>query len=433
MRQRVLAALSLAVFALASNPAHALEAREVFKSADPSIVVVLAVGRGGDSLGSGVIVEPLGVVTSCHVVEEATKITVVQGYVQRSARIRFQDSARDLCQLRLDDTFPEGRPATLVGSWKELEPGQQVFAVSAPRGLERTITVGIISALREMQAGAPPLIQTDAAVSPGSSGGGLFDQNARLVGIITFQFKEGQNLNFAIPADWIRELAERNRDRLTDPGPPAVAGNTVPVPSSAGSEPSNAFARPGDKWNYRVLDSGRAVRRYTIQISDVNGARLRERITVAGFNGFLGEREVETGLVTTRFQPLVTLPGGYSLLEFSPYLPADMPLKAGQSWKGVALEYYTAATGAGKQTTSVDARVVGRESVAVPAGRFDAWKIQTLGDGPGYQGMRADIKTTMWYAPTMRRAVKAEIEVVVRGVTQQGRETHELVSFEPAR
>ena len=71
-------------------------------------------------------------------------------------------------------------------SSSELEVGQQVFAIGSPRGLEHTLTRGIISALRETKTKTSRLIQTDAAISPGSSGGGLFDQEARLIGITTF-------------------------------------------------------------------------------------------------------------------------------------------------------------------------------------------------------------------------------------------------------
>src|SRR5258708_5709048 len=104
-----LCAVGLSLFA---QTVFALEANEIFKRADPSIVVILAQAsrRDDDKLGSGVLVEPLDVVTSCHVVGGAVRITVKQGSVQRSAKLRFQDAARDLCQIRLDDAFPSGKP-----------------------------------------------------------------------------------------------------------------------------------------------------------------------------------------------------------------------------------------------------------------------------------------------------------------------------------
>jgi hypothetical protein len=426
MRQPVLA-ISMAV-AAATVPcsARALDAREVFKAADPSIVVVLAATKAGDNLGSGVLVDTLDAVTSCHVVDEATKITVVQGYVQRSARVRFQDGARDLCQLRLDDALPEGRPATLLGSWKELEPGQQVFAVGAPRGLERTITVGIVSALREMQAGAAPLIQTDAAVSSGSSGGGLFDQNAKLVGIITFGFKDGQNLNFAIPADWIRELPERNRDRLSD-APPAAGGAGAEGATSAPTANQTGFVRPGDRWTYRLALQQRTIGKVTITADSVDSGHVNERVSMDISKSFSAERRVDTAFRVERFQPSLVLAGGYQMAELAPYFPPETALKAGQTWKGVPGEFVVYPVG--RQSLSSDVRVVGREKVRVPAGQYDAWRVETVSTPVTYNGNQIRIKCTYWYSPGISRAVKIVVFSESGYAVVQSTETYELSAF----
>ncbi len=76
-----------------------------------------------------------------------------------------------------------------------------------PRSLN-SASEGLISALRETTKGA--IIPTSAPVSPGSSGGGLFNSSAQLVGIVTFQRKSGQNLNFALPATWISDMSNRD-------------------------------------------------------------------------------------------------------------------------------------------------------------------------------------------------------------------------------
>jgi tetratricopeptide (TPR) repeat protein len=76
--------------------------------------------------------------------------------------------------------------------------------MGAPEGLELTLSEGLISGLREFEGGL--VVQTSAAISPGSSGGGLFDARGQLVGITTFYLKEGQNLNFALPGDWAQSL-----------------------------------------------------------------------------------------------------------------------------------------------------------------------------------------------------------------------------------
>jgi len=131
--------ITLVAFAVTSHllpSASAMEAGAVFKQADPSIVVVFAEGARPEDrgMGSGVLIEAREVVTNGHVVSKASKIFVAQGDVKRSARIRFQDAARDLCQIRLDDGFPSGKPVTKLVPSPELEVGQQVFAIGSPRG-----------------------------------------------------------------------------------------------------------------------------------------------------------------------------------------------------------------------------------------------------------------------------------------------------------
>ncbi len=79
-----------------------------------------------------------------------------------------------------------------------------MFAIGAPRGLELTMSDGIVSGLRHIDGTL--VIQTNAAISPGSSGGGLFNEDAQLIGITTWLIRESQNLNFALSADLIPEL-----------------------------------------------------------------------------------------------------------------------------------------------------------------------------------------------------------------------------------
>jgi len=88
-----------------------------------------------------------------------------------------------------------------------LAVGERVYAIGAPEGLELTLSEGVISGLRDFDGAH--VIQTSAPVSPGSSGGGLFDAHGHLIGITTFSMKEGQNLNFALPTEWVDALVKR--------------------------------------------------------------------------------------------------------------------------------------------------------------------------------------------------------------------------------
>ena len=182
---------------------------EVFRQVAASIVVVEVSGVKGEaiSLGSGVIIAPGQIITNCHVIKDGKTFTIRQsnqtGNQPQPAALRYQDIDRDLCQL--EATGFKGLPATMAIS--KLKTGQRVYAIGAPQGLELTISEGLISSLRELDGAQ--YIQTTAAISPGSSGGGLFDENGGLIGITTFYFAEGQNFNFALPAAWIAELPKR--------------------------------------------------------------------------------------------------------------------------------------------------------------------------------------------------------------------------------
>jgi len=155
-------------------------------------------------LGSGVVVGTGQVITNCHVATAGGTLAVKVGGEQFSASVEVADEEYDLCRLSVMGLTA---PAVPIGSIDSLKTGQKVYALGAPQGLELTISDGIVSAFREMPQGR--IIQTTAPISPGSSGGPLFDAYGRLVGIMTFQHRSGQNLNFAVPADWIGQVRSR--------------------------------------------------------------------------------------------------------------------------------------------------------------------------------------------------------------------------------
>ncbi len=117
------------------------------------------------------------------------------------ASIARLDPDHDLCELNSPGL---SAPPVLVRASSSLAVGERVYAIGAPEGLELTLSEGVISGLRDYEGGH--VIQTSAAVSPGSRGGGLFDTEGRLIGITTFSMKEGQNLNFALPGEWAQAL-----------------------------------------------------------------------------------------------------------------------------------------------------------------------------------------------------------------------------------
>lgn len=190
--------------------AHAKSASDIFQTASPSIVIVLALDTSGKerSLGSGVIISKNLVITNCHVISNASRIYVkVRGKVHQ-AKLRHSDPDRDVCSVTVNEL--NGNPITF-GKTSHIKVGERVYTIGTPKGLELTLSEGIISSLRKVQGGQ--YIQITAPISPGSSGGGLFDENGKLIGLPTFYLKDGQQLNFALPVEWIEELPARHGKR----------------------------------------------------------------------------------------------------------------------------------------------------------------------------------------------------------------------------
>jgi predicted TPR repeat methyltransferase len=181
---------------------HGLTPAQVFDKVKDTVVVVKTLDAQGKvkSQGSGVLLSSGGVATNCHVVEGGASYRVGRGKQLVSATLYAEDADKDICILAAKGIA--GKPAQL-GKTASLKVGDPVYAVGAPQGLELSLSNGIVSQLR---GGPPPFIQTTAAISPGSSGGGLFDGEGRLVGLTTLYVKGGQNLNFAMPVEWIGEV-----------------------------------------------------------------------------------------------------------------------------------------------------------------------------------------------------------------------------------
>ena len=203
MRENIPSVIRLigSVFFLATLPAqvHALTPDQVFDKVKDSIVVVKTLDAQGrlKGQGSGVLLPSGKIATNCRVVEGGASFHVGQGKELVRATLYAEDGDKDICLLNAKGIT--GIPVQL-GKAAGLKVGVPVYAVGAPQGLELSLSDGIVAQLR---GGPPPLIRTTAAISPGSSGGGLFDEEGRLVGLTTLYLEGGQNLNFAMPVEWI--------------------------------------------------------------------------------------------------------------------------------------------------------------------------------------------------------------------------------------
>ncbi len=174
------------------------------------------------SLGSGVIVQKNGnkvfILTNNHVVRDAKSITVrFDRHTERKAKLIGSDSKTDIAVVEVDVSGINDidKRIAKLGSSDNLKVGQIVIAIGNPYGLERTITVGVISALKRSIGITQyeSFIQTDAAINPGNSGGPLINIRGEVIGINTAIVAEGQGLGFAIPinlAKWVMEQIIEN-------------------------------------------------------------------------------------------------------------------------------------------------------------------------------------------------------------------------------
>ena len=176
---------------------------------------------GAEGAGSGVIITPDGfVLTNNHVVENSggLEVSLTDGRTF-DAQVVGTDPATDLAVIRISDG---GLPASELGDSDLLKVGQLVIAIGNPLGFQSTVSAGVVSALgRSLRSQSGRLIdgviQTDAALNPGNSGGPLVDSRGRVVGINTAMIYMAQGISFAIPintARWVvTELVMHGRVR----------------------------------------------------------------------------------------------------------------------------------------------------------------------------------------------------------------------------
>jgi S1-C subfamily serine protease len=203
----------------------------------PAVVRVETRAANGKTggVGSGVVIAPDGLVlTNSHVVDGAKEVRLLdaEGRVM-DARILGEDADTDLALLRAGSA--RNLPSATLGDSKKLRRGQLVVAIGNPLGFESTVTAGVISALgRSLRARSGRLIedvvQTDAALNPGNSGGPLVSSRGQVIGINTAIIQGAQGICFAVASNTaqfvLSELLQHGRVRR---GYIGVSGQTTPV------------------------------------------------------------------------------------------------------------------------------------------------------------------------------------------------------------
>ncbi|HSB07518.1 MAG TPA: tetratricopeptide repeat protein [Thermodesulfobacteriota bacterium] len=180
----------------------------IIRKIEPSIVSILILNKEGkiSGQGSGFFINQEGdVITSRHVLEGASRANVItsggKGYTIK--KVTAEDPEGDLILISIDLEGDRIQPLNVSST--SPETGERVIIIGTPLGLERTVSDGIVSAVRDVP-GFGKIIQVTAPISPGSSGSPVVNMRGEVIGIATFFIIAGQNLNFAIPGERIAKL-----------------------------------------------------------------------------------------------------------------------------------------------------------------------------------------------------------------------------------
>ena len=249
--------------------ANAQTPQQIAKKAFGSTVLLVMEDANGQpiSLGSGFFVRNGQIATNLHVVEGTAK-----GYAKLVGQktkydiegITAIDPQRDLVILKVS-AF--GQQVLSLRDSDAVQVGESVYAVGNPRGLEGTFSQGIISSIREV--GTDQLLQITAPISPGSSGGPVLNRESKVIGVSVATFRGGQNLNFAIPSNYLKGLlAQLGPVKPLSQAKSSKSGSSILA--NIGGRSTDGVTGGKLTWDYALHQSGR----YSFSLQN----RLRENV-----------------------------------------------------------------------------------------------------------------------------------------------------------
>ena len=212
-----------------TNPKK-LSTQELASLALRSVVTISIIGDNGNliALGSGFVVGPNLIATNEHVIKGAHRVTAnfMNGRSKVVYGLANEDKNRDLVLL---STNTQGVRPLPLWDGKQIKIGDNVIAVGSPEGLGGSISTGIVSSLRLMDG--TKIIQTSAPISHGSSGGPLLNEYGQVIGVTSFNIKDGQNLNFAYSSVYVKQMIANKWDTCVtwDIIHPPTALSVIPV------------------------------------------------------------------------------------------------------------------------------------------------------------------------------------------------------------
>lgn len=197
-----------------NQPRQDLSVADIVRASRESVVIIKT---SAGSIGSGFFINRDGyIVTNKHVLpnNSPAEIKTSNGKTFKVLQVVREDPEGDLVIASTEATSQESTPVTINASLPE--SGEKVIVIGNPLGLEQTVSDGIVSAVRQNQNGIH-FIQITAPVSPGNSGGPLLNMRGEVIGVATFQYRAGQNLNFCVAASRIIDLQDGKQPRSGSP------------------------------------------------------------------------------------------------------------------------------------------------------------------------------------------------------------------------
>jgi Trypsin-like peptidase domain len=192
----------------------ALTTAQIAKRVSPSVVVIQGKTDSGEVLGSGFIVSKDGkIVTNFHVIRDmrTASVQLANNEIFDSVSVLATDERRDVAIVKIAGF---NLPVLELGNSDALTVGEPAVIVGSPRGLEGTVTAGILSSIRDSGEGFK-VLQTDAAVNPGNSGGPLVNNKGQAIGVVSFKLRSAEGLNFAVPINYVRGLLNKVHEPMS--------------------------------------------------------------------------------------------------------------------------------------------------------------------------------------------------------------------------
>jgi S1-C subfamily serine protease len=230
------------------------DSAQITKNLSPAVVLIKGTTNSGEALGTGFIISSDGkIATNLHVVESLNNggVQLASGEKFDSFLILLFDPRKDIAIIKIPGF---DLPTVVLGNSNNVQVGEPVLAVGSPLGLQGTVTTGVISSMRDDPTGGGfKVIQTDASVNPGNSGGPLVNRAGEVIGIITYKIRGSENLNFAIPVNYLRGLTDS----------PATAMSLEDLHQKLSTGSTDVFRSDAFPTRWKSLESGttKSVRR----------------------------------------------------------------------------------------------------------------------------------------------------------------------------